>query len=248
MNKILKWVLVVIVVLIVIGVIAGKDKDGSISNPKNEAVNVSEQKITLSEKEYKVVEMMINDDVIASLNGDSSTVKTDYISLSAKELQQSYASNEARGDKNYKGKNIIITGIVESIDSRFGDIPVIRLKTGEMFSNVMVNLAKKYRDIAVDVDKNQKVTLACIGDGIIIGSPTLKECMPVSTVVSKITNEQMGLVNKFIKGSHDVPDFTKMIVLATKIMGKTTNDFTQCKEINSQCLNDAAKAINSEKM
>ncbi|MCX2589726.1 hypothetical protein BBX45_11195 [Proteus mirabilis] len=241
MKKVLKWVLIIFVVLIVIGIIAGKDEGGSDKKP--EAVKSSEQKIAMTDKEYKMAELLINDDVMTSLNGNDSQVTTDYIRVTAREMQQTYASNEARGDKTYKGKNIIITGIIESIDSSIGDIPVVSLKTGEMFSNVRLHLAKQYRDMAADLDKNQKITLACVGDSVIIGSPGLKDCKPVSSVVSKITNEQMKLVNKFIKGNNEVPNNIKQIVLFTKMLGRETGDFSQCQEINSKCMNESVKVL-----
>lgn len=156
-------------------------------------------------------------------------------------MQQTYANNEARGDKTYKGKNIIITGVVESIDSSIGDIPVISLKTGEMFSTVRLHLTKQYRDMAADLDKNQKITLACVGDSVIIGSPRLKDCKPVSSVASKITNEQMKLVNKFIKGNNEIPNDIKQVVLLAKVLGKETSDFSQCQEIDSKCMIDSVK-------
>lgn len=63
--------------LIVIGMFAGKD-EGS-SDKKPEAVKPSEQKIAMTDKEYKMAELIINDDVMTSLNGSDSKVATDYI-------------------------------------------------------------------------------------------------------------------------------------------------------------------------
>ncbi|HCR3456743.1 hypothetical protein ACFYLL_14010 [Proteus mirabilis] len=243
MKKVLKWVLIVLVVLIIIGIFAGKDKDGSDKKP--EAVKSSEQKIAMTDKEYKMAELIINNDVMNSLNGNDSQITTDYIRVTAREMQQTYASNEARGDKTYKGKNIIITGIIKSIDSSIGDIPVVSLNTGEMFSTVRLHLAKPYRDMAADLDKNQKITLACVGDSVIIGSPGLKDCKPVPAVASKITNEQMKFVNKFIKGNNEVPNEIKQIVLLAKVLGKETGDFSQCQDINSKCMNDSVKVLKS---
>lgn len=249
MKKVLKWILFAFIILIIIGIIADKSENNS--DEKTEVVKDSEQKIAITTKEHQMVELLINNDVTSSLNGGKSMLATNYIQITAKELQKVYASNEARGDKNYKDKNIIITGIVKSIDSSIGDIPVISLKTDDMFNAVRLNLAKKYRSIAADLDKNQKVTFACVGDGVIIGSPTLTDCKPVPSEVSKITNDQMKLVNKFIKGDNKIPNDIKKIVLMVKLLGQETNDFAQCQEININCMNESEKLLskmNKEKL
>ncbi|PHM39328.1 hypothetical protein Xmau_02935 [Xenorhabdus mauleonii] len=233
MKKILKWVGIIFVVLLVIGIIAGKDENSS------ESTSSSSSAIKLTENELDVVKNIIRTDVKNGFNNGGSKLNTDYVVVSAREMQRTYASNEARGDKTYKGKKIIITGIVDTIDSSIGDIPVVTLKTGDMFYKVHVNFDRKYRDLAADLDRNQKVTYACVGESVIIGSPTVGDCVPVSVAEDKLVDKLVSSVNKALKNPSKATEEDKSMIMFAKIASVSTDDFKTCKATDVKCLSSS---------
>ncbi|OTA20145.1 hypothetical protein Xbed_01619 [Xenorhabdus beddingii] len=247
MKKVLKWVGIVFVALFVLGLIVGKDEnkkgedkpEGDISVSSNSSSN-GKKTISLTEKEAEFINLSIEDYADVAFDGGDALIKPDAIFVTARELQKNYAANEARGDKTYKDKDMIITGIVSSIDSSLGDIPIVTLKTNDMFSSVHVRFKKQYRDIAIDLNKNQKVTFFCKGDGVIIGSPTVSQCAPVDVAKNDFINKQKQYVNKALKGNKDISDNTKELIILAKFVGEQTNDFSSCEKIDKKCLTSIA--------
>ncbi|MCP9268832.1 OB-fold putative lipoprotein [Xenorhabdus sp. XENO-1] len=236
MKKVLKWVGIIFVALLVIGLIFGKNDDkASTSSSDSSAATSSDNAIKLTENESKAVKDLIRDEVESSFNGNSSQLDTEYVVVSAREMQKTYANNEARGDKTYKDKKIIISGTIDSIDSSFGDIPVVTLKTGEMFNKVHINFAREYRDLAAELNKNQNVKYACIGGSIIIGSPSVKDCTPVSAVIDELTDELVSSVNKSLKNPSKASEYDKKTILFAKLASVVTNDFKVCRATDQKC-------------
>ena len=68
----------------------------------------------------------------------------------------------------------MITGAVESISSDFSDEPVVQLSGGEMFQ--MIHAKGLDKAVAAGLSKGQEITLACTGDGEVVGMPSLSNC------------------------------------------------------------------------
>lgn len=237
MKKILKWVGFILLALFVIAFFTNRDE----SNEK-----LSNTKMALTNNMQQAIAIMFQDDIDLSLEGKKSLIPNDYIHITAKELEKIYANNEAKGDQEFYKKKIIITGTINSINSTIGNIPVINLKTNSSFSNVMLHLAKKYRNLAAELNKNQNISFACIGGGVIIGSPVLNECQPLYHTKEVLLKEQLNLVNKFINGNNNVPEYIKKAVLLTKKMSEKSNDFKICPQIDIKCFDSIINKFNSE--
>lgn len=262
MKKVLKWVVIVFVVIIVIGMLAGNsEKDvsvnGSIDQPKESKENIDKQSnnksasskdLKLSSNDLIALKTMITDDVKVNFDGGESLLDYGYIPVTAKEMFKTYSENEARGDKKFKGKDVIISGSIESITSSIGDIPVVSLKTGDMFQTVNVNFSRKYRDIAVDLNKNQKVTFACVGGSVVIGMPSVRDCKPIDSVIDSIVNGKIDDMKSVIEDGHLKDDKNLLpIVLMIKAVGIKTDDFKTCKPDNIKCLKSQMEAIMKSK-
>ncbi|OOR90925.1 hypothetical protein B0181_04150 [Moraxella caviae] len=97
--------------------------------------------------------------------------------VSARTLYQDYDANEVAGDQKYKGKLLQVSGKVASIDSGLGDEANIRLIGKSEFETVMASGDDEFTQKAATLSKGQDVVMICRGDGEIIGSPTLKQCV-----------------------------------------------------------------------
>lgn len=190
----------------------------------------------LTDKEMILLNSLINDDFNTFASGGKSLLKFNYINTTAKNIFSVYRKNQARGDNKFKGKNIIISGVVDSIKSGLGDIPYVVLDSNDMFEGVQITFSKNHRDLALDLDKGDEVKYACIGDGIIIGTPTLRNCKPISEakddIIRKWTEE--------LKNIEDVKKENKKEILFVYFFvrgfGEISPQALNCKKNNEVCL------------
>jgi len=100
------------------------------------------------------------------------------IETTAEKMVDAYEANEVNADNVFKDRVIKIVGIVDSIDSNFSDDAVVRLSSGDeySFNTVRTSGDAEFHNQAITLNKGNKVTLICIGDGEVIGSPLLTDC------------------------------------------------------------------------
>jgi len=99
-----------------------------------------------------------------------------YISVGAKELFDEYHANEVAADLKYKGRDVLVVGTVQSIDKDVLNNIVARLSTRNKFQPVSVTLKPRQEGAAAAFKKGDILTFDCKGAGMIIGSPSMKEC------------------------------------------------------------------------
>lgn len=237
-KKFLKWGGVFFICVLGAGIFSELDSSGENGVP-------SGQKIPVTDKEYELMTVMIRDDVASAIHGEG-IIDIGYIHVTARNLQKDYANNEARGDQLYHKKKIIIDGVVDSISSSIGNTPVVHLSSGSSFNNVMVYFTKKSTGIAASLNKRDRVSFGCIGDGVLIGSPVLKQCQTLADLEGELVKDQMKLVNQYIKGKDNVPDAIKFVVTVVKKMGEKTDEFSACTELNLNCLETALKSLSKD--
>jgi hypothetical protein len=95
------------------------------------------------------------------------------IPLSADQLKREYDANEVAADMRYKGKTLIVTGTIRSIDKDFLDHPVLNLDTDDQFTSVQAIYPKEAANTLAEFHKGQTVSLKCRGHGRVLLSPML---------------------------------------------------------------------------
>ena len=105
-------------------------------------------------------------------------VPEEVIEVTAEELWAAYDKNELAGDKAYKDKTLIVTGVLNSIESGLGDTPYLTLKAGDEynFNTPQAHFNKSETDSLIALSKGENVTLKCTGNGEVMGSPMLSDC------------------------------------------------------------------------
>lgn len=103
------------------------------------------------------------------------------IEVTADELLAAYKENELAGDQKYKGKTLLVTGVLDSIQSGMGDTPYLLLKAGDEFEFSMpqAHFDKSETDSLVALKKGESIQIQCVSDGEMMGSPMLKGCKVV---------------------------------------------------------------------
>ena len=109
----------------------------------------------------------------ADVDSKATTSSLPPIFISAKQYYSDYTENEVAADEKYKGRDIELTGVIESINKDFTDQPYLLLTVGD-FKNVHCNIRDKNE--VKNCKRGQKVTLLGVGATMIIGTPCLDDC------------------------------------------------------------------------
>jgi TonB family protein len=112
----------------------------------------------------------------AARNGSNATEAQQAISVSAPKLWEDYHANEVAADNQYKGKRLIVQGMVTSINKDFADTVYVLLSTFNEFESVHADLSSEYQQEAATLQIGQILTVECEGGGMVIGSPVLRNC------------------------------------------------------------------------
>jgi hypothetical protein len=97
-------------------------------------------------------------------------------SSSATDLWNAYQGNEVSADDRFKGKKLLVTGEVESIEKGpFGGI-VIRLLSPNEFIPVDASLEDSEKATAAKLNKGDAIKLLCVGKGMVVGRPQVDDC------------------------------------------------------------------------
>ena len=150
MKKVLKWIGIVVIALIAIGFIGAMLDDDTDSATTSGASPSGTTAVEINETALPVT---------------------------AQQLFDAYDSNEVAADKQYKGQLLQISGTVASIDSGLTDNAQVQLATSNDFMSVSATGDESFNDAAASLSKGQSVTLLCRGEGEVIGSPMVGDCI-----------------------------------------------------------------------
>lgn len=95
------------------------------------------------------------------------------INVTALQLYKDYEANEIAGDARYKGKLLLISGTVQSIQSDLADEPVVQLRAGDHGS---VQLSGLSIEEASSLRKGSQIKAQCTGSGETISFPANRDC------------------------------------------------------------------------
>lgn len=109
------------------------------------------------------------------------------IGVTSHQLFADYHANEVSADEKYKDKYVAVTGRITKISKDVFDNIVIDLHTPNTFMNTHATIREQDLNTVANLKRRQEVMLLCIGDGLLIGSPVLKECRIVDQKRDAIT-------------------------------------------------------------
>ena len=101
------------------------------------------------------------------------------IETTAEEVLQAYKTNKIAINNQFKDKNTLVTGKIESIETDLLNEPVIVFKTTNKyeFLKTRASLIKNEQDKAAKLTKGQRITLLCSEIKNIAGMPTMRDCL-----------------------------------------------------------------------
>lgn len=107
--------------------------------------------------------------------GEASTARAvPAVEVTASQLFAAYEANEVAADNEYKGKALAVSGKVAGINKDFTDEVYVELESGSPFQSIHARGIPQ--DAAAALQKGQSITVECVGSGLMVGSPILKDC------------------------------------------------------------------------
>jgi hypothetical protein len=97
--------------------------------------------------------------------------------VQAERLFLDYQRNEVAADQKYRGRRLLVTGMVTSVNKDFTEKVYLMLGTSNMFMGVHAILEPSEVPRAGELSKGEEVTVLCTGGMMIVGSPMLDDCV-----------------------------------------------------------------------
>lgn len=125
--------------------------------------------------------MVVEEYTKGSFNRDSVIAITGTnASVSATLLQSEYERNEVAADLRFRNKNLIVEALIKSIDRGAGENYYLKLEgRTNTFSNPRAKMEDGQLNYLANLNKGEKVFLACKGDGMVMGDALLANCLPL---------------------------------------------------------------------
>lgn len=159
MKKLLKWIGIIFVVLIVIGIIS----DGS-KTPEEKAAEAQA-------REQRQAKLAEEQRVQLKRELDSLPAYT------ASEIVIAYSENTVLADQIFKGKKFKVSGVIIDINTDFRGNPYITLQGGvNQFMEPQFSFEKSESSQLAKLRRGMRVTLVCTGRGDVAKTPMSGAC------------------------------------------------------------------------
>ncbi|HCO6890821.1 TPA: zinc-ribbon domain-containing protein [Escherichia coli] len=109
-------------------------------------------------------------------NSDGRPQAVDLNQFSAQEIADAYDKNTVAADQQFKGKWILISGLVDEINTDFTGDAYVTLSVENRFSSPQAKFVKDEMDRLAKLEKGQRIRAICIGNGDVIKTPMLEQC------------------------------------------------------------------------
>lgn len=256
-----RWWFFLIVIIIILGAIGNnKDNESQVSTSQSEKAsepivtkddpNVSafsagtNHRYKLSKRQFVILDSMLRDERENMAEG-SLTILSQHLgmlSTTGRQLDSEYKANEAAADKKFKGKHLLVTAKVDSINKGLGGNPYFVIAGG--FPGGQAHFDDSYLDYASSIKKGDNVRLVCVGNGYIIASAMLKDCEPASSFAQKEADKLMRRISRILGGTGS--DKTVQLFLSTAIAADSLMPETECLEVGQKCVKSLGSTLSKE--
>jgi tRNA_anti-like len=206
--------------------------------------------LTLDQPAMDFAVFLVEDDIQEALSGQESAMGhasqgalTGWTGIdgriSAKEYESAYDANEIDADNKFKGKKLLLSGIVAGVEKDFTGQGYLTLRGSEPFLGVHAQLSDQSMAGAATLKKGQEITLVCEGGGRIATMAILDNCDPLKDYLGRISPDIKSKVTQFLSGKMALNRTDADIIAMAYVLG-------QSMPINSQCLTGTKDACGEE--
>jgi tRNA_anti-like len=167
----------------------------------------------LNEQGMELVMYGLVDDMEASVRGGDTLLKPEEtlrltgidLETTAEQYDADYDANEVAADQKYKGKKILLTGVIESINEDFKGGAYLVLKASNPFMGVHAELNSRGKAGASAMAKGTTIYLVCDSGTRIMGSATARNCQQFSQYLDQIRPSLKSTVEKYLQEELSAP-------------------------------------------
>lgn len=248
MTKILKWIVLVFLALIVVGMIAGRKegvKEEANTSNNNEVVNNNSEtaKYVLNEKEVKIFNAMLQDDIDAFLEGGDSMLSTSLITTTSLDVAKAYEDNQVAADQKYYKKEILVSGIIEGINSGLGNEPYITLDGTNPFLAPQIHFDNPNIDKIASLSKGQKIAFVCKGGGAVVSAPMFKDCLLAEDFVVSEVEKIKPQMKDFLNGESPKTELISNLTVISILVARVLPDNSECYSGGKSCSKEIAQSF-----
>jgi tRNA_anti-like len=211
--------------------------------------------VALNQSAVSLVSYLLLDDIEAGLKGqDSATWRMqDLLALfridrraGAKEYDAAYEANEIAADNDFKGKRILLSGTIISIDKDFTDEGFITLR-GSRLRDIHAQLSATGMSGAASLSRGQQVNLVCDGTGRVLSVATLNNCDLFEHYLNRLSPSIESNVAAFLRGQMALRKDAAAMVATMYAAGLSMPADSPCMNGTRESCEDEMMAIFKDK-
>lgn len=215
---------------------------------------------TLNDRERSVLKAMFIMDFDSLMNGSEAILSPlweqhlNVINVTSDKLQSDYENNEVAGDQQYRGKALLVSGIVMSINRGIGENYYVCLNGGSnMFIQPHARMSEGDKNYLANLQKGQTITLVCMGNGMLMGSAILNQCVPTRNLAEALIDVSISkgeITDQFSKGQNVVQMFIATSIAIASTLQKSSycygTDFGKDMDRYNKCTAEIRNAIDEK--
>ncbi|MCL2178138.1 MAG: OB-fold putative lipoprotein [Proteobacteria bacterium] len=212
-------------------------------------------KLTISAAAKKAIgEAKVNDESIEnaalSMAGLSAVILAPNYSFE-------YESNEISADQMFKGRMILVSGVVEEINKDIMGAGYLVLKGHKNFSRVRASLKTSSLSRAAVAKKGSKVHMVCKGKGMMLSISMLDECQFADEYSAIAVSQAENAISEFLSGNVPVVKPLGEMLIEIYAMGAELPQDSSCfddpfgnlcTKAKREFKKDAAASLRAEKV
>jgi hypothetical protein len=203
----------------------------------------------LNQPAVELASYLIVDDIQAVLLKDQNAITATPIEdllgwakldwrTTAKNYDSAYEANEIAADRDFKGKKILLSGTIDSIEKDFTDSSFITLRSSGLMG-VHAQLSKQSAEKAASFTKGQHLYLVCDGGGRVVSVATLDNCELFSDYLNEVAPSVESRVTEFLSGERTLRSAVAVPVTTMYVTGLSM-------PANSPCINGRREVCRAE--
>lgn len=200
----------------------------------------------------ELIKQIAIDSEVRSLNNpNAKSLIIEYDGVNAvlvSDVVQEYKSNEIAGDYKYKGKQLLIHGVIASIASDVNNQPVIHFKGEDLFNGASAKFKKPDIERIIKLKKGEALSLVCYGAGEVVSRPMFNSCEFTEDYGARVSKRINAELTRFMteKGSGEYNEYITSVVINTYLMAdKLMPETAKCWKQKSACSEELREAIAS---
>ena len=193
-------------------------------------------KYQLSSKESHLLNWIVDDEEKAFIEGAQNIAfDARVVKVTAKEVAKKYADNEVAADQEYKGKTVLLEGVVQDIQSGIRDEPSLIFKGVNMFMGPQAKFKAPDIQRIAAIRKGEKQRLVCVAAGEVVGNAFFRDCVFVDSYAAELKIKIKSDVDQYLQSGNSGEKATPILVMSALVFARIVPDDSPCFSDESKC-------------